>query len=114
MRRSRSVTLGLLASFAMTACNRRPTEMQRCVDQTNAVVDDEYCTAQGYPTGRYRWYYGGNGGYRLGTYASGGSYTPHAGFTATRSGSVSRGGFGNYMGHSGSSGGHGGSASAGS
>src|SRR5947209_359660 len=108
MRKSRSVTLGLLATFAMSACNRQQsnTEMQRCVDDKSFVVDDGYCThpSSNYP-GRYRWYYGGSGSYIPGTLASGGSTSAHAGFTGTRSSSVSRGGFGGYFGHGGGEGG---------
>jgi hypothetical protein len=84
--------------------------MQRCVDKDDMVVDDQNCQAanQNSPY-RYHWYYGGAGGYVRGTAASGGSYSPHAGFdpvpssAASAHSSVTRGGFGaagESMGHS--------------
>jgi len=103
LKKSTHVSLGLLAALAvsLTSCNRR--EMQRCVDELGKVAVDQYCE-QGY-TG-YHWYYGGLGGYVPGTFASGGSFSPHSGFTGvTSSGaSVSRGGFGSSASHGGSSG----------
>jgi hypothetical protein len=124
MRRSINVTAPLLAAAAislLTGC-RRP-EMQRCVDENNNVVDDSFCqnqTAQQRPNGQggfvvfpspYRYYYGGWGGYTIGTPAGGGSYTPVAG-----SSYVTRGGFGSSFAEGGShssggdSSGHGGGA----
>ncbi len=99
MRRSAQVAAPLLAAAALainTGC-RKP-EMQRCVDEHNVVVDDKLCanlppgqqgTQQGIqqqrPDGHggfipfifpYHYYYGGLGGYALGSMVSGGSYTP--------------------------------------
>lgn len=114
MRRSVRVTAPLLASVAlsMTTGCRKP-DMQRCVDENNRVVDDNLCAnlpaANGQPQNpsgggllpfypMYRYYYGGWGGYGLGTVVGGGSYTPSAGRSyATRSGVVTRGGFGRSM-----------------
>jgi hypothetical protein len=119
MKRSTQVTAPLLAAaaLAMTAgCHR---EMQRCVDENNNVVDDSLCnnqTTQQRPDGHggfilvpspYRFYYGGLGGFGIGTHADGGSYTPTAGRSYT-----TRGGFGSSFAeggsHSSSSGGSGG------
>ena len=133
MRRSTQVTAPLLAAAALsilTGC-RKP-EMQRCVDEQNHVVDDKLCAnlpdqqgiQQQRPDGHggfipffpYHYYYGGWGGYGLGSQAGGGSYSPTPGRSYT-----SRGGFGSSFaeggshssssgeGHS-SGGGHGGGA----
>lgn len=120
MKRSAKVTAPLLASVALaitTGC-RKP-EMQRCVDENNRVVDDSFCANQ--PQGQaqqrpdshggfipyvplYHYYYGGWGGYGLGTLVGGGSTTPDpARSYTTRSGVTTRGGFGRTM----SSGAHG-------
>ncbi len=91
-------------------------EMQRCVDEQNHVVDDKLCAnlpnqqgvQQQRPDGHggflpiflpYRYYYGGWGGYRLGSTAGGGGYGPAFGRSyATRSGVTTRGGFGSSFG----------------
>jgi hypothetical protein len=137
MRRSTQVFAPLLASTAMalgSGCHSQP-EMQRCVDETNRVVDPAMCAnippgqqqpiagtpANGggyYPhTGvfiphYYRPYYGGIGGYALGTIVSGGGYTPQPGHSYSGTGGrgvsssgTSRGGFGSsFGGHGGGSG----------
>jgi hypothetical protein len=119
MKRSAKVTAPLLASLAlsMTTGCRKP-EMQRCVDETNKVVDDSLCANQPQaggpqqqrPDGHggfipyiplYRYYYGGWGGYGLGTLVGGGSNSPAEGHsyinsTGVRTGTV-RGGFGRSM-----------------
>lgn len=122
MRRSTQVVAPLLAlaASAMLAGCRKP-DMQRCVDEHNVVVDDKLCQAQGVqgsqqrqPDGHggfmpifipYHYYYGGYGGYGLGSVVGGGSYTPSSGRSyATSSGartSTSRGGFGSTHGGSG-------------
>jgi hypothetical protein len=125
MKRSAKVTAPLLASLAlaMTTGCRKP-EMQRCVDENNKVVDDKLCTDQPAQAGDpqhqnpgvggfipylplYHYYYGGWGGYGLGSLVGGGSTTPAEGHnyinsTGVRTGTV-RGGFGRSM----SSGSHG-------
>jgi hypothetical protein len=91
----------------MTTGCRKP-EMQRCVDENNRVVDESLCA--NLPGGNqqhnlggpgfipYHFYYGGWGGYGLGTVVGGGSYTPSAGRSyATRSGITTRGGFSRSM-----------------
>lgn len=111
-RRSPQVAAPLLAATALallTGCKHK--ELQRCVDETGKVVADNLCQAQpGQPapanqtsTGHpvimpiYRWYYGGGGGYSLGSTVSGGGYVPVPGHSY----SVSRGGFGStFSGHS--------------
>lgn len=120
MKRSTQVAAPLLAAAALallTGC-RRP-QMQRCVDEHNNVVDDSFCqnqpNAQQQPDGHggfifvpspYRFYYGGWGGYGIGTQVGGGSYTPTPGASYT-----TRGGFGSSFAeggsHSSSSGGEG-------
>jgi hypothetical protein len=122
MKRSTQVTAPLLAATALsllTGCHR---EMQRCVDEHNNVVDDSFCQNQSAqqqrPDGHggfipfypYRFYYGGWGGYGLGTQVGGGSYTPVPGASYT-----TRGGFGSSFAEGGShsSGGEGGGHSGG-
>ena len=136
MRRSAYVFAPLLASAAValsTGCHQ--AEPQRCVDETNHVVDPKFCSnlppgAQQPVVGNtnnggghyggggifyphmYRYYYGGLGGYALGSVVNGGSYAPVPGhsYGNVRGGSTSvsgtsRGGFGGSFS---SSGGHGG------
>jgi hypothetical protein len=131
MRRSTQVTAPLLAAAALSllAGCQKP-EMQRCVDEQNHVVDDHFCanlpnqSQQQRPDGHggffpvfipYRYYYGGWGGYGLGSTVGGGGYAPAAGRSyATRSGATTRGGFGGSFSeggsHSSGEGGHGGGA----
>jgi hypothetical protein len=133
MRRSTQVTAPILAAAALSllAGCRKP-EMQRCVDENNKVVDDKFCanlpTQQAAqpqrPDGHggfipiilpYRYYYGGWGGYGLGSVVGGGGYAPVSGRSyANRSGITIRGGFGSVFGGGGGegegSGAHGGSA----
>ena len=109
MKRSTQVTAPLLAATALsllTGCHR---EMQRCVDENNNVVDDSLCNnqlTQQRPDGHggfilvpspYRFYYGGLGGFGIGTHADGGSFTPTAGRSYT-----TRGGFGSSFAEGGS------------
>jgi hypothetical protein len=119
MKRSTQVTAPLLAAAALsllTGC--RAPEMQRCVDEHNNVVPDSFCkdlpTAQQRPDGRggfipffpYRYYYGGLGGYGLGSHAEGGAFAPIAGRSYA---TTVRGGFGSsFGGGEGEGGGHGG------
>ena len=119
MKRSAKVTAPLLASLALgiTSGCRKP-EMQRCVDENNHVVDDKLCanqpqtgdqqqnqnpTTHGYVPyiPLYHYYYGGWGGYGLGSLAGGGTTTPAEGHSyinssGVRTGTV-RGGFGRSM-----------------
>ncbi|HEY0263589.1 MAG TPA: hypothetical protein VGC07_03615 [Granulicella sp.] len=110
MKRSRHVHAPLLASAALTlltAC--RQPEMQRCVDENNVVVNDSFCkddpTQIETPDGHtgfifmphvYRYYYGGYGGFGLGTHVGGGSFSPSTGHSYS-TGTV-RGGFGSTFG----------------
>jgi hypothetical protein len=111
MKRSTQVAAPLLAAAALsflTGCNK---QMQRCVDEHNNVVDDSFCknqpNARQRPDGHggfipffpYRYYYGGWGGYGLGTQVGGGSYTPAPGASYT-----TRGGFGSSFAEGGSAG----------
>jgi hypothetical protein len=97
----------------LAGCRER--EMKRCVDERNIVVDDSLCNAtspqaqQPNPSGGfypypYRWYYGGWGGYALGSGVGGGGFAPVAGHSYASP--TSRGGFGSSFG--GGEGGHGG------
>lgn len=130
MRRSIQVTAPLLAATALsllTACRRQPPpQMQRCVDENNHVVAENLCQnlpnqpAQrgGYGAGgyvpfipMYRYYYGGGGGYGLGSSVFGGGYmaTPGARYSSpggSLRGGTTRGGFGST--HSSGGEGHGG------
>jgi hypothetical protein len=72
----------------MTGC-RKP-EMQRCVDQQNVVVDEDFCHSNGEQrvlgekpaaSSSYRYYYGGTGSTEAGSTATGGSYVPDANHT---------------------------------
>jgi len=132
MRRSSQVTAPILAAAALSllAGCRKP-EMQRCVDENNKVVDDKFCAnlptqqaVQQRPDGHggfvpiilpYRYYYGGWGGYGVGSVVGGGGDAPISGRSYTnRSGITIRGGFGSFFGGGGGegegSGAHGGSA----
>jgi len=115
MKRSAQVTAPLLAAAALsllTGC-RKP-EMQRCVDEQNHVVDDKLCAnlpdqqgvQQQRPDGHggflpifipYHYYYGGWGGYAIGSQVGGGSYAPTPGRSYT-----TRGGFGSSFAEGGS------------
>jgi len=118
MRRSTQVAAPLLAAAALAmATGCRKPEMQRCVDEHNNVVADSFCDAQNGQQERrsdghggfifvpfpYRYYYGGFGGYGLGSTVGGGSYTPADGRSyATSSGRTTRGGFGSSFSEGGS------------
>jgi hypothetical protein len=116
MKRSAQVTAPLLAAAALsllTGCR----QMQRCVDEHNNVVDDSFCKDQPNQTQNstaphplFRYYYGGWGGYGIGSTVGGGSFTPSPGISY-----VTRGGFGSSFAESGShssSGGEGGGHSS--
>ena len=128
MRRSSNVAAPLLAAaaLAITAGCRKP-EMQRCVDENNKVVDDSFCANQ--PQGQtqqrpdghggfipifiplYHNYYGGWGGFGLGSTVGGGSYYPNPSSSyVNRSGVTTRGGFGRSFSSGGDGTGHGGGA----
>jgi hypothetical protein len=132
MKRSAQVAAPLLAATALSllAGCQKP-QMQRCVDENNKVVDDSLCAnlpsqqanQQRRPDGHggflpayllYRYYYGGWGGYGLGSVVGGGGYAPVSGRRyANRSGVTIRGGFGSSFSEGGShssSGAHGSSA----
>ena len=125
MKRSTQVAAPFLAAAALamlTGC-RKP-EMQRCVDENSRVVDDKLCANQPQnlqgqqqrPDGHggflpffipYHYYYGGWGGYGLGSVVGGGGLAPSAGRSyTTGSGTTTRGGFGSSF----SSGSHGSSS----
>ena len=93
--------------------------MQRCVDENNHVVDQSFCKNLpavsngdgGYVPGyipMYRYYYGGGGGYGIGSIVGGGSYAPIAGHAYSSTSGTARGGFGSSHGVGGGEGGGGG------
>jgi hypothetical protein len=111
MRRSAQVAAPLLAAAALaitTGC--RQQEMQRCVDESNKVVDESLCkqgAMQQRPDGHggflflpspFRYYYGGYGGYGLGSIVGGGAYSAMPGHSYSN-GTI-RGGFGGTFGSS--------------
>ena len=120
MKRSTKVAAPLLAAAALaitTGC-RKP-EMQRCVDENNRVVADSFCAnqpnqsqQQQRPDGHggfifipmlYHYYYGGWGGYGLGSTVGGGRLTPSWGRSyINSSGRTIRGGFGRSFSEGGS------------
>jgi hypothetical protein len=124
MKRSTQVAAPLLAAAALSLLTGCRPEMQRCVDENNHVVDDSFCNSQPsqhtaagtgiYPVFiPYHYYYGGWGGYGIGSLVGGGSTTPSFGRSyATSSGRTIRGGFGSSF-SEGSSGEGGHSAGAG-
>jgi hypothetical protein len=105
MRRSSYVVAPILASAAVALLSGCKPEMQRCVDESNRVVDPSDCktlqsgstqTTVG-PSGGshfYRYYYGGGGSYVPGTAAMGGSYAPESGHSYSTTNGTARGGFG--------------------
>ena len=116
--------------MAMSIGCRKP-EMQRCVDEHNVVVDDKFCAnlpanqqgVQQRPDGHggfipiflpFRYYYGGWGGYGLGSTVGGGAFAPAPGRSySTRSGVTTRGGFGSSFSEGGAHGSGGSSSGAG-
>ncbi|WP_263382522.1 hypothetical protein [Granulicella arctica] len=108
MKRSAHVAAPLLASAALAIlAGCRQQEMQRCVDENNKVVADNLCgkPQQGMRSDGhggfipfiipYRYYYGGTGGFGLGSTVGGGAFNPTPGRSyATPS---TRGGFGSTM-----------------
>lgn len=129
MRRSTQVAAPLLASTALALLSGcHPSEMQRCVDENNKVVDDKLCANQPQDAEQqrrlreqqnaerqhsgfgilpfiplYHYYYGGSGGRGIGSAVSGGSYAPVPGHSY--SSGTSRGGFGRSFSSGGSHGG---------
>ena len=92
--------------------------MQRCVDESNRVVDSGYCktlqsgsrqTTVG-PSGGahyYRYYYGGGGSYVPATAVTSGSYAPESGHSYSTTTGTARGGFGSSFGDGANAGGEG-------
>ena len=119
MKRSQQVSAPLLAAAALTLLNGcRQQQMKRCVDEQNRVVDEKFCQdlsnqpgqplnrqpiSPGIPYFPYHYYYGGSGGFGIGSPVYGGGYSPSPGVSYT-----TRGGFGSSFsdGGSHSSGGH--------
>lgn len=121
MRKSRCVTLTILAAFAASACDDSVGDVKHCVDENGVVqaealcdppdggdsdasvqtpVYDEHGVVTHYvyvPRTHFHWYYMSGGGSRIyspGSRVSGGSYTPSVGRSYSPPSSISRGGFG--------------------
>lgn len=95
MRKTTSIHLSfvLAVAGALTACEK--TEVRRCVDNQNRVVEDTNCAnQQAGPTFHpiYFWHYGGVSGPSRGDTVVGGSRMATPGARAVSP--VSRGGFG--------------------
>jgi len=105
MRRSKHVSLSLLAAFALTstACDNRDWEVRDCVDAQGRIVPDSNCQPRSGGGGGFHYVYGGASGGRTGDTVVGGSAEPSPGSRLVSEGEVARGG----LGRSGS--GHGGS-----
>lgn len=108
MRRSKQVVAPILASAAAVLLSGCKPDMQRCVDESNRVVSSGDCSALANgsnqttvgPSGGahyYRWYYGGVGGYVMGSSATGGSYVPANGRSYSTTTGTARGGFGSMF-----------------
>ncbi len=114
MKRSQTITLGLLTGMALafTSGCRSTSQRRDCVDANNHIINDKNCTdaedlrrrGYGYGLGGYHWLYGGSSGGHAGDAVFGGSATPSGG-ASSFFGGISRGGFGS----TGASGAHGGS-----
>ena len=111
--KSKDISLGLLLFVTGTCFACDPTDVKRCVDKSDIVVEEEKCaglpTTGYYGSHPYHWYYGGNGLY--GGKASGGYPHPASGVSYHGGGS-SKGGFGGSAGIHGAGGGHGGGVAA--
>lgn len=116
MRRSNQVAAPLLASAAVALLAGCRPDMQRCVDESNRVVDPTQCSALspgstqttvgrsgGYHV--YRYYYGGRGSYVPGSVVTGGSFAPAGGHSYSTTNGTARGGFGSSFSSSHGSGG---------
>lgn len=106
MRKSRCVTLTILAAFVATGCDDAISpDNKQCVDENGVVQDESHCATIGdidpdagvlddagqltlpdpanpghYYVPHFRWYYFGGGGYRTpGTRIYGGGYRPSPG-----------------------------------
>ncbi len=97
---SLSLLLKVTAVALATGCGAdHRTEVRRCVDDKDWIVDDSLCEQPGRRaigsrgvTG-YGWYYGGFGHYP-GQYAAGGSRTPTSGVTSVKPSAPKAGWFG--------------------
>ena len=108
MKKSKKVTLTLCtaaAAAAIAGCNRtREAQVQRCIDDQNITVEDRNCEAQpgsgvnGVPAStslgpRFRWVYGGNGGYIPGSVVYNAQDTPTDGLGAVRASQLAASGY---------------------
>ncbi len=91
MKKSQNVTLTILAVAALAGCqnNVRELEVKRCVDDNGIMQDDRNCnnnSPNGLGRGRYRYVYGGNGGYIPGSFVTGARETPSPGIESVDAG----------------------------
>jgi hypothetical protein len=100
MRRSKDVSLTLLAALALstTACDNRPLEVRNCIDAKGQIIPDSKCQqhpAGGSGGGGAHFIYGGSSGGRVGDTVVGGSAEAEAGaHIVSGEDGVARGGFG--------------------
>jgi hypothetical protein len=111
MRKSRSITLTLMAGLAAACSDGRGSadttlsaasvdETRRCVDEQNRVVGDSLCARPGHAGGFYPFFYYGGRTYTQGgaTYVTGGRRISVGGgapvYAPSQRGPVSRGGLG--------------------
>jgi hypothetical protein len=102
MRRTRHITLGLLAAMAVaftSGCSRQ-AERRDCVDLQGRLANDQNCEAAeqqrrtGYGGTSYRYLYGGSSGGHLGDVVVNGSPSSSGGGGFL--GGIMRGGFGGH------------------
>lgn len=131
MKRSKAVTLTILAALVATGCDDEVGDVKHCVDENDVVHEESFCDPDGgdpdasvqvpvyddhgvithytyMPRSHFHWYYinSGSGGhiYSPGSKVRGGSYTPSIGRSYSPPSSITRGGFGG-LGHGFSGGG---------
>ena len=104
MRRTKVLTLALVGTLVGCGPNvSREAEVQRCIDSTGRMADEQNCRqlprgsggGGGYIGYRpmYRWVYGGNGGYQPGSYVSGFNESPTPGLDHVNAASLAARGY---------------------
>jgi hypothetical protein len=90
------------AALLAFGCDRPTASTRICIDPQGRRLPDDQCRNDRYPSSFHHWYYVSGGGVPIGAFVHGGSSFRSS---ASRSGSVSRGGFGSSAHASGSAGG---------
>src|SRR5258708_22303266 len=107
MKKSKIITLGILALTAI-ACddNNNTEEVRHCLDADGVVVDESLCASDdggvssnplNHSVIIHRWYYGGSRVYTPGTRIiinSGGGWAPSPGHSYSTPSTIGKGGFG--------------------